>query len=222
MDRNYFFIGDVLGFKNIVTNSSGEGLDGKVESWISLVQAATERAGLADQPQLISDTVFARAKPNADGLRQLIHFSRYLLESGVHQSLLIRGAITFGPCHWGRLTYGRAVISAHELEMRQDWIGVCCDAGVPDAKACWGADGLVCYPPPFKEGLIRLHPAVVWNVPDAASLQRASLASPLVREGEPLQWHWRRRLRNTRDYGRYLEKIASENGDWSVFNGEEF
>ena len=145
MESGYFFIGDVLGFKNIVTNSAHTELDGSVESWVSLVEGAAAFAQLSEKPQLISDTVFAAAPSGVDGLRQLIQFARYLLENGFKNSFLVRGAITFGPYHWGRLTYGKAVISAHEIEMSQDWIGVTC-GDIPDADECWGATGLVCYP----------------------------------------------------------------------------
>ncbi|RYG88109.1 MAG: hypothetical protein EON58_20215 [Alphaproteobacteria bacterium] len=144
MERGYFLIGDVLGFKNIVNNSKESHLDGKVDAWLQLVDEATEVSKSRIKPQLISDM-------------SLIAFARHLLNEGVKQSILIRGAITFGPYQWGRLTYGKAVIAAHELEMAQDWIGVVCSSHLPDAESCWGQEGLVCYPPPFKSGAIGTH-----------------------------------------------------------------
>lgn len=218
MESGYFFIGDVLGFKNIVTNSAHTELDGSVESWVSLVEGAAAFAQLSEKPQLISDTVFAAAPSGVDGLRQLIQFARYLLENGFKNSFLVRGAITFGPYHWGRLTYGKAVISAHEIEMSQDWIGVTC-GDIPDADECWGATGLVCYPPPLKEGLIKLHPVVVWSVPDSKDLVSGSTNFPLTVRGEALKWPWRRRLRNTLDFRQYLLTLSTGNANWATFQG---
>lgn len=218
MEHGYFFIGDVLGFKNIVNNSKDSHLDGKVDAWLQLVDEATEVSKSRIKPQLISDTVFCKANASRAGLMSLIAFARHLLDEGVKQSILVRGAITFGPYQWGRLTYGKAVIAAHELEMSQDWIGVACSSQLPDVESCWGKDGLICYPPPFKAGAIALHPCVVWNVPDASALLNASTAFPLVKAGEHLQNPWRRRLRNTVDFGIHL-KQASDTSNWKNYAG---
>jgi len=217
MEQGYFFIGDVLGFKNIVNNSKDSQLDGKVETWLNLVDEATDYSKSRIKPQLISDTVFCKAIEGRAGLQSLISFARYLLDNGLKRSILVRGAITYGSYQWGRLTYGKAVISAHELEMAQDWIGVTCNQ-LPDAKHFWGENGLVCYPPPLKTGPITLHPCVVWDVPDERTLISASTAFPLTTAGEQLQNSWRSRLRNTCDFGRYLNQL-SPGDDWSTFRG---
>lgn len=218
METGYFFLGDVLGFKNIVKNTSETDETNYIEKWVSLVKSAAEFCGLAQEPQLISDTVFATAPAMPEGLQQLIRFSRYLLEHGFEQSLLLRGAITFGPHHWGKLTYGLPVIEAHELEASQDWIGVTC-ADIPDADHFWGPKGLVCYPAPFKEGLIRLHPVVVWDVPTQDRLILVSTSVPLSNAGEVLRWNWRRRLRNTLDFSEYLKSRSNTREDWAIYNG---
>jgi hypothetical protein len=217
MEQGYFFIGDVLGFKNIIQNSKDSFLDGKVDGWLRLVDEATEISKSRIKPQLISDTVFCKASADRAGLRSLISFARHLLNEGIRQSILVRGAITYGPYNWGRLTYGKAVIAAHELEMAQDWIGVACSE-LPDQDSCWGNDGLVCYPAPFKAGSIKLHPCVVWDVPSDDELVKASTAFPLTRAGEELQNPWRQRLRNTATFGSYVRGLTV--GElWGTYRG---
>ncbi len=218
MEQGYFFIGDVLSFKNIISNSKDSHLDGRVERWLQLVDEATEISRSRIKPQLISDTVFCKAASGRAGLRSLLIFARHLLTEGIKQSILIRGAITHGPYNWGRLTYGKAVIAAHELEMAQDWIGVACCGDLPDREECWGPDGLVCYPPPFKAGPIKLHPCVVWNVPDVDQLISASTAFPLTKAGEVLQNPWRQRLKNTAAFGQHLRTLSSAD-HWGTYNG---
>jgi hypothetical protein len=219
MDHGYLLIADVLGFSKIVENSAGQDLEWHVDSWLELVAEATQKAGLKEEPQLISDTVFACAGPSPGGLQSLVRFARHLLEGGIEDSLLLRGAITFGPYRWGRLTYGRAVIAAHQLEMRQDWIGISCN-DIPEGEATWGPEGLVCYPPPFKDGAIQLHPVVVWDVPSSRNLQRASMGDPLIKAGEVLQWPWLRRLRHTNDFGTYLKTLPKDDIEkWKMFQG---
>lgn len=219
METGYFLIADVLGFSKIVTNTSAVDLDGQVSTWLALVDEAYRAAELDREPQLISDTVFASATADAAGLRRLIRFARHLLEWGVPRSLLLRGAITHGPFNWGKLTYGRAVIAAHQLEQSQDWIGFACGE-LPHVEDLWGANGLVCYTAPMKQGGIKLHPAVVWEVPPPAALQKSSINEPLVMDGEALEWQWRRRLRNTIDFRNYLAGLSSERKEeWRIFQG---
>lgn len=218
METGYFLIADVLGFSKIVTNTSAVDLEGQVSAWLALVDEAGRAAELDREPQLISDTVFAAASADPAGLGRLVRFARHLLEQGVPKSLLLRGAITHGPFNWGRLTYGRAVIAAHDLEQAQDWIGFACGE-LPHADDLWGAAGLVCYPPPLKQGPIKLHPVVVWDVPQPAELMKASLGEPLVMEGESLEWPWRRRLRNTIDFHTYLGGLGRRREDWQTFRG---
>ena len=60
MQKSYFFIADLLGFSNIVRNSSHDQMEQKIMIWIGLVQKAKEFAEI-EQIQLISDTLFASA-----------------------------------------------------------------------------------------------------------------------------------------------------------------
>src|SRR3546814_12064010 len=91
--------------------------------------------------------------------------------------------------------------------MAQDWIGVAC-SDLPDQNDCWGKDGLVCYPAPFKAGSIKLHPCVVWNVPSDRELVKASTAFPLTKAGDALQNPWRQRLRKPATFGNYVRGLA--------------
>ena len=223
MENGYLLIADVLGFSKIVTNSVASQSNGVIQQWLDLVSDATNHADLDRQPQLISDTVFASASLDATGLRKLVKFSRFLLEKGVAQSILVRGAITNGSFEWGQLTYGRAVIDAHKMETNQDWIGISCQGETPHAVELWGPDGLVCYPPPLKQGLIGLCPVVVWDVPEPHELQHASTREPLVLASEFLEWPWLRRLRNTAHFGAHLRSLSKDDiGVWQTFYGKLF
>src|SRR5216117_3259948 len=161
VESGYFFVGDLLGFSRIIENSTGAELDQRVQAWIDLVEEAATAASI-NNLQLISDTVFAATGPEVDGLDRLIRFSRCLLTKGIHRSLPVRGAISFGGYTWGRLTYGKAVIDGHELERGQQWIGVGCAPGLPHVSTFWSLTALVCFPLPFAGGPIRLLPAVAW------------------------------------------------------------
>lgn len=223
MDKKFFLIADVLGFSAIVENSTAANLEDDIGRWLSLVKFAQEQSEIGDNIQLISDTLFANAPNSADGLKKLVRLSKCLLDNGTKQSLLVRGAITFGPLTWGTLTYGKAVLTAHRIEQAQDWIGICCEPSIPYTSELWGPDGLVCYPTPFKDGPIILHPNVVWEVPDPEALVRASLNFPLVKEGEALKWQWRRRLRNTINFRQYLDTMKSlRSPEWHIFQGSQW
>lgn len=115
METGYFFICDVLGFSNIVTNSSEHELSGRVQAWVTLSTAAAKKVGVKGM-QLISDTLFASAPSTSEGLGQLVSYAQTLLTDGVPQSLPIRGALSHGLFESGQLTYGKAVIAAHRLE----------------------------------------------------------------------------------------------------------
>lgn len=117
--EGYFFIADLLGFRRIVQNSTEETLPQRVMAWVDLIETTAGKCGIK-QIQLISDTVFAATESSADGLQRLVSLAHGLLSDGLKQSLPVRGAITHGSYEWGRLTYGKAVIRAHGLEMAQD------------------------------------------------------------------------------------------------------
>jgi len=183
----YFLAADILGFSGVIANTPEGRLDQRIQQWASLVESSRTQHGVMEC-QLFSDTVFAAAPSSEGGLRCLVSFARELLTLGLEQSFLVRGAIAHGSFTWGQLTYGRAVIEAHQLESRQNWIGVACQGGIPHVNNLWGVDELVCYLPPMKGGRMQAQPAVSWRVPDATRLTELVMLSETVRDSDLLTW----------------------------------
>ena len=130
-DNSLILVADVLGFANIVKNSTDAALDERIETWVTIVADAKKESEV-DHTQLISDTLFASAADSVDGFESLGNFARLLLNEGIRNSLPIRGAICRGRLKWAEaLVYGPAVIAAHKLETQQDWIGVACGSNIP-------------------------------------------------------------------------------------------
>lgn len=214
----YFFIADLLGFGSIVRNSTDQELAVRIGTWTTMVDDLAKKLDI-DNVQLISDTVFASAESSSQGLKKLIEFSRSLLNLGVPQSLAIRGAITHGDFEWGRLTYGKAIIAAHELEAKQNWIGVACSEGLPHIESHWGFQSLIVYPVPQKSGSIMLRPAVDWNVPASNDLLKMLCSGGLTREGEQLSWALGEKLNNTVQFSVYKHLIEKNRGNPKQFHG---
>lgn len=216
----YFFIGDVIGFSNIVTNLTAGELDQRIATWLELIDAAKRKSGV-QQTQLISDTIFATCDLTHEGLKQLIEFAKVLLADGCRKSLPIRGAITSGDVTWSeRLTYGRAVIEAHRLEHRQNWIGVCCEPSLPHIGNFWGYDGAICYPVPMKDGWIQLLPALSWKVPPFEELVSLLMSGGLTRgSSEVLTWPWAAKVKNTIEFRLYVEFALKSNVAPNLFPG---
>jgi hypothetical protein len=217
-DTGYFLIADVLGFGRMVHNSPEAALDERIREWVNLVEAAASKFAV-DKLQLISDTLFASVPSTIEGLAKLIDFSRELLTDGIEKSFPVRGAIVHGTFSWGRLTYGQAVIAAHELEQAQNWIGVACASGLPAISTLWSVDRLVCYPPPFKRAAIRLHPVVSWPVPSAARLMTLLMGGGLTREGEVINWNLGEKANNTILFRLYLDLLRANGVPPSQFYG---
>jgi hypothetical protein len=194
--EGYFLVCDLLGFSKIVQNSSEQELSERIQAWVNLVEQAASDCHVTST-QLISDTVFAAAGPGGKELRSLVDFARRLLSCGILQSLPIRGAITYGTYEWGRLTYGKAVVRAHSLEMGQNWIGVTCDNNLPDVSQLWGPDSLICFPAPMRSALIMLYPVVTWDIPSSSKLSGLLTWGGLSKKGDGLTWDWADKLNNT-------------------------
>ena len=74
----------------------------------------------------------------------------------------------------------------------------------------------------MKDGAIRLHPVVVWNIPDADTLRKSSMSDTLIKVGESLQWPWRRRLRQTLDLRNYVGRLERNDvNEWRIFQGSD-
>ena len=126
----YFMVVDILGFSEIIKNLDGDEQNQRVVSWLDLVETTRHQVGVKDT-QLISDTLFVREEDSIEGLAQLLRFAQLLLERGLERNFPLRGAIVHGDAAWGRLTYGKAVIEAHQMERSLDWIGVACERNLP-------------------------------------------------------------------------------------------
>lgn len=189
-----------------------------MQAWVSLVEQAASDCH-ATRTQLISDTIFAAADSGAEELRRLVGFARYLLSHGIGQSLPIRGAITYGSYEWGRLTYGKAVIRAHSLEMAQNWIGVTCDSNLPHVDELWGLNSLICFPAPMKGVQIKLHPVVTWDIPRFSDLTKILTSGGLTKKGDFLSWDWADKLNNTVLLGMYRNWLTAKKKSGKVFYG---
>ena len=216
--EGYFLVADILGFGAIVKNTNREELDKKIEEWINLVQDTANKHDIK-QLQLISDTVFVSTDSSLEGLRKIALFSRDLLEEGVSCSLPVRGAIAHGEYCWGEcLTYGEAIIKAHDLEMKQNWIGVSCDNNMPHILTDF-PDFLVCYPTPKKGGPVVLHPVVLWDIPIFEKLIKYMMSGGLTRKGEVIDWSLGEKISNTITYRSYLNLVSMYNLNSSKFHG---
>jgi len=216
--EGYFLVADLLGFGRIAKNLEPKDLDERIRAWTTLVQDVAAKCKV-DNTQLISDTVFSAAQPDSEGLLKLLRFSKCLLEKGVAESFPIRGAISYGPYEWGSLTYGKAVIDAHELEKAQDWVGVTCANLLPHIEEVWGVDLAVCFPTPKIRGPIILHPVVSWAVPDFAMLASSLSKKGLTRKGETMDWKWGYKLTNTILFGMYTKMLRLAGGEAKRFHG---
>lgn len=213
--KRYFFMGDLLGFSNIIKNSNADEMEKRISKWIELVKSAKEFAKI-DNIQLISDTLFASAGETKDDLNKLIFFSQYLLNNGIKQSLPIRGAICFDEYVWGNLTYGKAVIRAHELESKQNWIGIVCDY-IPDTD--FYGELLICYSPPIRGTVVKLYPVVNWDVPNTLDLFEFMCREGLTRPDELLNWDLLEKLNNTIQFSLYKHFLYKNNLRASEFVG---
>jgi hypothetical protein len=215
MEDKYCMVVDVLGFREIVMkDSTGR----SVTEWVQLTRRATAQDGIEDH-NLISDTLFVEASPDATGLRGLIKAAQILLEQGVKKQLLIRGAIVRGAVNWERqVQHGEAIIRAHELEEIQDWVGVVCDGVDEDIKCMYREKLLIKYPVPLKKGQYVHLNAVRWKVPNGDELISASTRC----EGSDVlnkEWGAVRKIENTQLFGMYMRATAIEKSNTEEYGG---
>ena len=217
-DTGYFLIADVLGFGRIVRNTPEATLDDRIQVWVNLVESTAAKFGI-EKLQLISDTLFVSVPSAIEELEKLLNFSRQLLTDGIEQSLPVRGAIAHGTYAWGKLTYGQAVISAHELEQAQNWIGIACAPQVSVTDNLWSVDRLICYPPPFKRAAIQCLPVVSWPVPTAERLMTLLTGGGLIQKGEIITWDLGEKMNNTILFRLYLDLLRARGAAPSKFHG---
>ena len=122
------YVGDLLGFKNLLLNLPSNEQSKRVVDWIKLVEEGAKKFELPKY-HLVSDTIFAGGENSRAGLEKLIDFSKYILESGTDLAFPVRGAITYGEVTWHpKVTFGRAIVEAFDLANNQEWIGTSCFA----------------------------------------------------------------------------------------------
>ncbi|TPG51035.1 hypothetical protein EAH75_06465 [Rhodanobacter glycinis] len=217
-ETGYFLAADVLGFGRIVRNSNEAALEQRVQRWSDLVEMLADRHEIA-RFQLISDTLFIGETSTEGGLARLLSFSRELLTASLAKSLPIRGGIVHGRFMWGKLTFGQAVIAAHQLEQSQNWVGVSCAGNLPLIERFWSVDRVVCYPPPLKRAPMQLHPVVAWEVPNSSELLRLLVGGGLTNEGEHVTWELGEKANNTAMFAMYISLLRAQGLDCSNFYG---
>lgn len=202
----------------MIANLSAEEQSRRITEWVEIIGDIKSATGVHDT-QLISDTLFAREEDSSLGLGRLVEFSQNLLSDSIQKSFPIRGAITHGEVHWGELTYGKAVIQAHEAEKDLDWIGISCTPKLPRVEQFldWGT--LVVYPVPYKAGLVRLRPAVSWDIPLANDLFSKALGQGMVADGKGIEWRVVSKVERTVQFGMYLRLGKSKDLDPKTYSG---
>ena len=212
----YFMVADILGFSQLISNLPDKDQSQRINEWIDLVQNLKHEIGIKDT-QLISDTLFVREEDSETGLGRLLQFAQLLLNKGIERSFPIRGAIVYGDVAWGTLTYGRAVIQAHETERSLDWIGIACSPKMPRMDSFWSWDLVAVYPAPQKSGLTQLLPVVAWDVPSAQKLTAKAISA--FKPGDPIPWHVTSKIERTVQFGMYLRKGKQRCLDPKSFRG---
>lgn len=199
------FVADLLGFSNLILNLPEDQQTRRVKQWIDLVKESA-RAANVDQFQLVSDTVFASASPDVDGLSKLVAFAQLLLQNGAKAALPIRGAITYGDVNWDEeVTFGTAIVEAYTLVNNQNWMGVTLPRGLESHKSLLDWGRLVVYPAPMKSGPIVQRPVVAWDIPPYHDFVKTFSAEGLAKEGEALDWSWGNKIQSTILFGIYLK-----------------
>lgn len=221
MEKGYFLCADILGFSSIIKNNTSFFIEQKMNSWIALIEKLITKYHL-EKYQVLSDTLFIAVKDRIEDLLTLIKFSRELLNESISISLPVRGTISFGEYFWGKLVYGPSVIAGHELEKRQNWIGICLASNiVVDFKEYSGF--VVCYPVPmFKNDEIKLYYAISWDVPsfeDLTSLTTRDGLGGVPGVGKPLDWDWGDKISNTVIFGLYLQALKNCKKTGEKFQG---
>lgn len=204
MEHGICLVADLLGFRQLVYRTEDAYQAEKVDRWINIVDVAARRVDI-DRYQLISDSLFAVAPQDRDGVGQLIAFSRDLLTQGLEVGLPVRGALARGLIRWGeRIVHGPAVVAAYELESGTNWIGIACNYSFPEIDELYEYRSLVQYPAPVKRGARLDRPCIVWPVPEDGRLMQACT----VRDGEGLSDDVTAKIRETARFRDYLKWLA--------------
>jgi hypothetical protein len=221
----YCFVGDLSGFQNIVRNLPLDQQDVRIKQWIYLVESTAKKCGV-EVFKLISDMVIAITPENLDGIGILIKFSQILLEEGLQLKLPLRGAIAQGEVKMSdQIAFGRALVDAYQLATNQNWLGVSISHDVSGFETVCSIEKLIIYPPPLKNGMMRLMPVVSWKIPPSNELIKLTLGAGLTRPNEIIEWDYVNKINNTVIFSLYLkvlmetEKITGKRVNTSKFFG---
>ena len=205
----YCYAGDISGYKNIIENLDHADLSKRVTKWKKFVRDGIDQFELP-RYNIFSDTVYAGTENNDQGLEKLIGFARYMMEKGIIKSFPIRGAISFGDVSWDReIPFGKSLLAAHNLAENQDWIGTSCCNNFHISKSIYNFEKLLVYPAPMKDGALRMHPVVSWNVPSIHELENLTGLGGLVKEGDGWKWEVMKKVQNTVLFSLYLKLVKA-------------
>ena len=228
----YCYVGDLLGFSNIISNLDPSDQSERVGQWTMLIENNARKHGITDY-QMISDTVFAGAENSPEGLENIINFAKGMLEEGIIEKLSVRGGISFGEVTWApKVSFGKAIVNAYNLANNQNWIGTACEPILSshiDSKReeLWDLDRIIMYDVPMKTGIVRCIPAISWNLPPTAK-SHCTLADRLFvqtlgkglskKNGENVKWSNKTKIQNTLIFLIYL-KILKNSQARMIANG---
>lgn len=211
MPEMYCLVADVLGFQQIMKNVPPDARSTRVDDWLHVAMSA---GGWQLDSQIVSDTVFVVAPPDADGLTRLVELSRSLLEQGMHRYLPIRGAIARGDVEkQSGALWGSGIVEAYERGQGSDWIGITLSDSIVDVpRPLYDSRQLILYPTPMKSGSIVLYPCVNWSIPKVSELAGFTTRGFLTKPNETLGWSWLKKVDATSVFAIY--KDLATRGDF--------
>lgn len=223
-DPKYCLVCDVCGFKNININIRSNELIRRVADWTEFTK------GLADDFEIdikiCSDTLFAVADNSKNDLRNLLGFSKRLLEVGIARSFPLRGGISFGKVYVSdHSLFGPAAIAAYNLSNKQDWFRISCDFSEDSTvfkhlDGIWDWDALFMYSVPFREGEIVSLPIVSWQVPNLNDLMTYTVGKGLMNSKAAIKWNeWGHKFQNTLIFSIYSKIMKKSAKDPKTFYG---
>jgi hypothetical protein len=215
----YFLCADILGFASIVRNLDSQELKKRISAWTKMAGDLIGEFEMEKNYSLISDTLFVYTEGTNKELIKLLSFCNKLLETSIKCYLPIRGGVSLGDYFvLNNTPYGKAVVRAHNLEQKQNWIGIALDESVKSESEEF-SKLTICYPVPFKNGAITLCNVVKWSVPSFDELVRSSTSGGLYRGGESLSWEWMRKIVNTLEFGIYSHMLKTMQKNSNEFHG---
>ncbi len=205
----YCYAGDLSGFKNIIKNLDLADQAKRVKEWKKLVRAGVDKFELPECI-MVSDTVYAGAGKNEEGLENLIGFARFLLEKGIIKSFPLRGAMSDGDICWDKqVPFGKALLKAFNLANEQDWFGTTCDPRIHIHKSLWKFDKIFVYPAPMKNGSLVMYPVISWVVPPIEKLEILTALKGLTTPNEGLKWDLMKKVQNTTTFSLFSKLVQA-------------